>query len=99
MNRRRRRENGRSLLSTQKFIGGKSTKIHRPLHKPYACRLLSSIVELDLVTSMRKERRWWAIHRSSADQRGFWETKVSLWHRIAESYDIPGEADGYLDKH
>ena len=27
-----------------------------------------------------------------------WETKVSLWHRIAESYDIPGEADDYLDK-
>ena len=55
-------------------------------------------MELDLVTSRRKERRWWAIHRSSADQRGFWETKLSLWHRIAESYNIPGEADGYLDK-
>ena len=51
VNRRRRRENGRALLSTQKFIGGKSTKIHRRLHKPSACRLLSSIVELGLVMS------------------------------------------------
>ena len=55
-------------------------------------------VGMMLSASIRRERRWWAIHRSEEDRQGFWERKVQgLWHRTAETYADPGEADDYLD--
>eukprot|EP00117_Sycon_ciliatum_P014843 scpid34720/ scgid14937/ Putative nuclease HARBI1; Harbinger transposase-derived nuclease len=50
----------------------------------------------DAASSMRRERRWWSIHHTGG-QLGFWETKVKQWHRIADEFGMPGDADDYLD--
>ena len=50
-----------------------------------------------LCTSLRKERRWWAIHDSAADQGGLMERERALWHRIHEQYRLDGRGDaGYF---
>ena len=53
-----------------------------------------------LCTSLRKERRWWAIHDSAADQGGLMERERALWHRIHEQYRLDGRGDAgdFLDR-
>ena len=51
----------------------------------------------EAASSIRLERRLWSIHRVGG-AHGFWEEKVGQWHRTAQTFPIPGEADDYLDK-
>ena len=44
-------------------------------------------------TSLRKERRWWAIHGSAADQGGLIERERAVWHRLHELYHLDGRRD------
>ena len=46
-----------------------------------------------LCTSLRKERCWWAILDSAADQGGLMECERALWHRIHEQYCLDGRRD------
>ena len=52
-----------------------------------------------LCTSLRRERRWWAIRDSAADQGGLMEHERALWHRLHEQYRLDGRGDAgdYLD--
>ena len=51
----------------------------------------------EAASSIRLECRLWSIHRLGG-AHGFCEEKVGQWHRIAQTFPIPGEADDYLDK-
>lgn len=45
------------------------------------CFHLRSLAAMYLASTLRRERRWWTIHMSMEESRGFWETKVPLWHK------------------
>ena len=55
--------------------------------------LTTSFLAFFVSSSLRRERRWWRIHDSLEERRGFWETKIPLWHRKAGA-----EAPDFLDK-
>ena len=63
----------------------------RMLCKHFA--LQRSFVLSFTAASMRRERRWWTLHRSLEDQSGFWECERPLWHRLCASQQAAGKED------
>ena len=76
-----------SCRSVESFLSSRLSQCHD---------LFVFIAAEEAASAMRRERRWWSIHRSGG-QLGFWETKVHQWHRIADAVPVPGEAEDYLD--
>ena len=54
-------------------------------------------LELLAALSIRLESRWCSIHRAGV-AHGFLEEKVRQWHRNAQAFPMPGEADDYVDE-
>ena len=66
-------------------------------HRSTRCfQLAQSVAGYYLASKLRRDRRWWAIHRSTEEKRGFWESKVPMWHKKANMFPA-GEADDFLD--
>lgn len=62
-----------------------------------SCKTMSFFLAAYMAQSMRRERRWWAIHRTLDEQQGFWEKKVPMWHKKAAMRTRQRAAD-YIDK-
>ena len=45
--------------------------------------------------SIRLEGRCWSIHRAGG-AHDFWEEKFGQWHRKAQAFPIPAEADDFF---